>query len=397
MMTQPVRSTYAGDPMRAFLDRLWRPTHAEGPDAPLIVGLIFNALPIVAGVGVLLQRHAIGSPGRDMLFVGLAILPWVTELAGITLPRLLFGALVIAGTVGLMLRPVVIDIAPFMLVFMVAQMAALTTAGPSVFWLVVAIGTMAGMNIAGRFNQALPWYFGLALSWVGGFMVRFQVRLLADLRAAQNDLAARAAVDERRRIARELHDVIAHSMTVMMLHVTGARRALDRDPHDAATALEEAERLGRLSLQDVRRTVGLLGPDDPRTRAPLPAAADVGALIEEFRAAGATITSHIDGAVGTLEPTAGLALYRIVQESLTNAAKHAPGLPVAVTIRSDPESTSLRVENRLPNGQARGTERGLGLLGMQERTVLLGGTFSAAAQEGRWIVQAELPRTDLST
>jgi len=220
------------------------------------------------------------------------------------------------------------------------------------------------------------------------------VQLLAKLRAAQEELATRAATDERRRIARELHDVIAHSLTVMMLHVTGARRALERDTRDATAALEEAERLGRQSLQDVRRVVGVLGVEGGREPAPMPGAPDLTTLIDQFRNAGATISANIDGELGTLEPTAGLALYRIVQESLTNAAKHAPGMPIEVAIEVGPDRTSIRVVNVVSDAAAPRTavrSSGLGLWGMNERAALLGGTVSAGADDRSWIVEVIVP------
>lgn len=387
-------------------------------ESPAAIAWLWTLLPIATGVGILVQRHALTSPGRATLFVAITVLPWLIGLVALLPPRrvytvsigsttfwsfarhMLFPLLIFGGTSGLLLRPVDIDIGPFPLVFMVSEGAAVGPLAESVFWALAAMGLMVGVDVWGPYDQSYPWFIGIALAWGGGMMVRAQMRLLTQLRAAQEDLAARAATDERRRIARELHDVIAHSLTVMMLHVTGARRALERDTRDAGSALEEAERLGRQSLQDVRRAVGVLGSGAAGQPAPMPGASDVTTLVDQFRGAGATIVADIRGELGALEPTAGLALYRIVQESLTNAAKHAPGMPVEVSIEVGSDRTSVRVINVLPDAAAPKTvvrSNGLGLWGMKERAALLGGSVSAGADDRSWIVEAIVPTSAQAT
>ena len=153
--------------------------------------------------------------------------------------------------------------------------------------------------------------------------------LVAQLRAAQAGLAAKARAEERNRISRDLHDVIAHSLTVSLLHVMSARLAVESDPEDAARSLAEAERLGRESLAEVRQVVGLLRadgavPDLDRTL-PQPGVSGVPSLVERFQAAGADVTLTVDGDAGRLPATVGLAVYRILQEALTNVIRHAPG------------------------------------------------------------------------
>jgi signal transduction histidine kinase len=385
---------------------------------PGLFAWLWTSLPLLTAVGILLQRNALASPGRETFFVGIAVFPWVIALASLLPPRraysitiestllwkvarrVIFPGLVIGGTFGLLLQPVDIDIGPFPLVFMVSEMAAIAPVADGIFWAFAAMGLMAGIDIWGPYDQSYPWFIAIALAWGGGMMVRTLMHLLERLRTAQEDLAARAATDERRRIARELHDVIAHSLTVMMLHVTGARRALSRDTGDAATALEEAERLGRQSLQDVRRVVGVLGSDAAGEPAPMPGAPDVTALVDQFRGAGATIAADIRGELRELEPTAGLALYRIVQECLTNAAKHAPGMPVDVSIEVRSDRTLVRVINVLPDAAAPRTvtrSNGLGLWGMKERAALLGGSVSAGADDRSWIVEAIVPSAKATT
>ena len=127
-------------------------------------------------------------------------------------------------------------------------------------------------------------------------LVRHEFVLVERLRAAQADLAERSRAEERNRIARELHDVIAHSLTVSLLHVTSARLAVEHDPADASRALAEAERLGRQSLTEVRATMGLLRPAPARASPPpVPGAGQLPELVEQLRDAGADVSLVIDG------------------------------------------------------------------------------------------------------
>jgi len=233
-----------------------------------------------------------------------------------------------------------------------------------------------------------PWMFGTIFTVLATAMVRHERYLVAQLRAAQADLAESARAEERNRIARELHDVIAHTLIVSQLHVASARLAVENDPSDAARSLAEAERLGRESLAEVRRAVGLLRQDeDGGTVAPLPGAADLPALVERFRSAGTDITLTATDDLGSVPATTGLALYRVVQEALTNAVKHASGWPVTVEVDLDAARAELVVETGAPPG--RGT--GLGLASMRERASSVGGRCEAGPGGRGWQVRAELP------
>jgi signal transduction histidine kinase len=232
------------------------------------------------------------------------------------------------------------------------------------------------------------WVGGTCFAAVGCLFARRQRELVAELQAAQAGLAQRAQAEERNRIARELHDVIAHTLTVSLMHVTSARLAVQDDPADALRALEEAERLGRDSLDEVRHVVGLLrraDAVDPAT--PLPGSVDVPALIEGFRGAGADVHASIDGDLTSLPGTVGLAAYRILQEALTNATKHAPAARAAVHVALRPHAVCLTVDSSgTPGGGA-----GLGLIGMRERAQALGGTLEAGPGGTGWLVHVELP------
>jgi signal transduction histidine kinase len=235
------------------------------------------------------------------------------------------------------------------------------------------------------------WMAGVTLTAVFCLLIRRERNLLTRLRRAQADLAEQAKTQERNRIARELHDVIGHTLTVSLLHVQSARLAVEHDPADAARALAEAERLGRECLAEVRATVGMLREDDAAgsrpPAAPLPGAGDLPALVEQFRSAGADITFTIEGDTGGLPATVGLAVYRIVQEALTNAVKHAPGAPTEVRLTVSPGEVTLTADSQAVPG----TGTGLGVVSMRERAESVGGTCQAGPGGRGWLVRATLP------
>jgi signal transduction histidine kinase len=238
------------------------------------------------------------------------------------------------------------------------------------------------------------WIAGTTFTVVFSLLIVHQIDLVAQLRAAQAGLAEQARTQERNRIARELHDILGHTLTVSLLHVQSARLAVEHDPADAARALAEAERLGRECLAEVRTTVGMLRRDADGARAseepgtvPLPGVDGLPALVERFRSAGADVTFTVDGDTAGLPATAGLAVYRILQEALTNAAKHAPRAPTAVRLVVGAGTVTLTADSLAEPGA--GT--GLGVISMRERAESLGGTCEAGPGGRGWLVRATLP------
>ncbi len=234
-----------------------------------------------------------------------------------------------------------------------------------------------------------PWTAGVTVSVLAALLVRHEFVLVERLQSAQIDLAEKTRLAERARIARELHDVLAHSLTVSLLHVTSARLAVEHDPDDASRALAEAERLGRQALTEVRATMGLLrvdGGSDLST--PIPSGDQIPELVAEFCRAGVTVCPVIDGNLSTLPETVGSTLYRIVQEALTNAARHAPGAKVTIDVAATNGHVDLRVDSA--GTPQHGT--GMGLANMAERARALGGTCAAGPGGQGWLVTARLPR-----
>jgi signal transduction histidine kinase len=231
-----------------------------------------------------------------------------------------------------------------------------------------------------------PWFAGTLFSGVACILARRQQQLLEQLREAQAGLAERAAAEERNRIAHDLHDVIGHALTVSLLHITSARLALAEDPAEAEGALAEAERLAQQSLADVRAVVGLM--KDPSAAAPLPGVAEVDGLVESFRRAGSPVELEVVGDLSTLTATEGLTVYRILQEALTNVARHAPGAAATVRLEVAGGHTTVQVDS--DGAPARPSPDGAGLTGMRERAEAMGGRFSAGPWGNGWRVEAVL-------
>jgi signal transduction histidine kinase len=281
-----------------------------------------------------------------------------------------------------------------LLVWLVGEMACRARLAPMLLAGLATVGVVVGRTIAEpSFAHAwIYWLGGAGVAFLTGFLLRRQQLTLMELRDAQAALAGEAARRERQRIAREVHDVVAHTLTVTLMHVSAARRALERDPAGAGEALEEAELLGRRSLADIRRTVGLLrAEDEGPDRHALPDATDLPSLISSYEAAGTPVSVRTGGGLDDLPPAVGLTVYRLVQEALSNAAGHAPGAPVDLRLEVRRHEVRIEVSNPVGRDGAAPRAGGLGLVGMRERVALLGGRLDAGARDGTWTVRARLP------
>jgi signal transduction histidine kinase len=207
-----------------------------------------------------------------------------------------------------------------------------------------------------------------------------------------------ASVQERNRIAREMHDVVAHSLTVMVALSDGASRALERDPEKARAVLGELSTTGRAALADMRRVLGVLRADSGAAgREPMPGGLQ--ALVEGFRAAGLPVVLVQEGEALPDDATFRLSVFRIVQESLTNVLRYARGLSrVEVRVAREGATVRIRVEDDggpASDGAANELGTGGGIAGMRERAALFGGSLSAGPRPGGgWRVDAELHWTE---
>lgn len=239
-----------------------------------------------------------------------------------------------------------------------------------------------------------------AVAWLVGDAVRLRSMYTAAVeeRAAllereRTERARIAVLEERERIARELHDAVAHHVSVVVIQAGAGLRALGSRPDDARAALTAIDASGRRALTDMRRIVSMLGDaDEPMSR---PGLDRLGDLIEQVRAAGLSVQLSVQGERRPLDPELEASAYRIVQESLTNSLKHAGGGGRArVTVRYAPDAVSVAVEDERGTGVAPPLEpahEGRGLAGMRERVALFRGTFAAGPTPSGFRVSAELP------
>jgi signal transduction histidine kinase len=212
----------------------------------------------------------------------------------------------------------------------------------------------------------------------------------------QRALLATAA--ERSRIAREMHDVVAHSLSVMIALADGAAAAIDRSPASALAAVDQVADTGRAALADMRRVLGVLSDGDA-TFSPPPGGMDLDTLVQSYRATGMPVTVTVSGAPLPTDVGLQLAVYRIVQESLTNALRHATDTgPTAVVVARTPGSVRISVASpiALPAPQPpRGGGRGI--IGMRERAAIYGGSVDAGPHGPVWRVRADLHWDEEST
>ncbi|HMD92434.1 MAG TPA: histidine kinase [Trebonia sp.] len=268
----------------------------------------------------------------------------------------------------------------------------------------IATGAPAG-TLAGYPAAFLGlWAFGLTRR---AYVLRAEQaeEALEQARRAHKAEAQAAALAERARIAREIHDVLAHSLGAVSVNLQAAEGLLSSLPDDSpelAKAIECVERAGaftREGLAEARRAIlALRDTDEPGPVAPARSLADqLRALTDEYRADGdAPVDFSVTGEPYPVGAEAGLTAFRTAQEALTNARKHAPGQPVSVTLRFDPAATAVHVVNPLPPEAAAGplahSGAGYGLTGLRERAALIGGTLITGPADGQWSVCLTIPR-----
>jgi signal transduction histidine kinase len=359
---------------------------------PLAV-LALVGLGAAAGQYLLSNRPTLVPVAVGALAVG-AVLPAVVAYTRPVLAWRLAFLMMFAGTVNegpkepWPWNPVQI----FVFLFVLARLAVVSRESWLTFWATAfSVGTV--FLYAPPSNAWGAAVLLVAIASIGDIFARR--RRTGELVAEQNELtelerAKRAVLEERTRIAREMHDVVAHHMSMIAVRaetapfrVPGMTEATQAELATIASAAREA-------LTDMRRLLGVLRSEREETlTAPQPGLADVDALVETARAAGLDVALELEGLDG-VPPTVGLAAYRIVQEALANAARHAPDGPVTIRARGTAGQLLLLVTNPLPD-RANGGSGGHGLAGMRERAVLLSGTLSAGPVDGEFVVSAILP------
>ena len=293
----------------------------------------------------------------------------------------------------------------------------------STFAALVIVTFTAGLEVDpprsywGLVLATVPFYVGFALttpqvsdfvavtvlyggSWAVGQMVRQRTRQAAEHAARadraeeeREERAARAVAEERTRIARELHDVVAHSISVVTVQTQAVRRRLDPSLTREIEDLKAVETTARQAMAEMRRLFGVLRAEGERASlSPQPGLDQLDRLIGETRAAGVPVELSLEGEPVPLSPGLGLAAYRVVQEALTNVRKHAPGGCVRVCLHYGEAHLDLVVEDTGGGAGDRLDGAGYGLLGMRERVTLYGGTLDTGPRPGGgFTVRARLP------
>jgi signal transduction histidine kinase len=255
--------------------------------------------------------------------------------------------------------------------------------------------------------EAIQALLPLAAAWFIGDSIAARRRYQAGLaeqaereRAAEVELARQQVREERVRIARELHDVVAHTLAVITVQAGVGRRLMARRPEEASSALESIETIGRTAQEELRVVLSLLRDEETRTAAlaPAPGLVDVKELVETVRAAGTPVDLQLSGTDRRLSPALELSVYRVVQEALTNVVKHAPGARATVDLAVSAHRVRLGVtDDGAPAGHPAGSDGpargpGHGIVGMRERIGAFGGWLVAepTAERGFRVI-AEVP------
>ncbi|GAA2436961.1 sensor histidine kinase [Streptomyces lavendulocolor] len=365
---------------------------------PLAADVLITAALTSVAVTLGQEAPSQGWPSLDLaghLLVGLVNLPVVVRgrapVAVCLFVLVMWTVYVTAGY-----WPVVNSFAPMLAVYTVASLRPLRTAA----WcaaLMSAVWVYAGL-VSDR--AAMPSVVGQALGFSlvlvrFGHVARRSAELARRLRAEQEERARREVAEERGRIARELHDVVAHHMSVISVQAGLARFVFDSDPGTARTALGTIAGTSAEALEELRRVLQVLRADwDSGPAAPMPGLARLEETADRVRAGGVPVELRVDGAPRPLPPGVDLCAYRVVQEALTNVLKHAPGSTARVEVRYRPHHVEVSVTD---DGQGVIQDRvatggGHGLIGMRERAKLYGGTISIGPRsEGGFAVRLTLP------
>ena len=261
----------------------------------------------------------------------------------------------------------------------------------------VSVLSSVAISVGEYSERGLNWVeiaFGLVISvglpiLVGRMTFNRRRRVLRDRTLAARD----AVIAERATIARELHDVVAHHMSVMVVQAGAARSVVETAPDAAADGLRQIEASGRTGLAEMRRLLEILKADHADgDLAPQPGLAHLDELLDGMRATGLRVEAVVEGEPRPLPPGVDLSAYRIVQEALTNSLRHAGGASARVRLRYEPDALDLEVIDDGPGATADNVGGGHGLIGMRERAQLFGGEVEAGSRPGGgFAVRARLP------
>ena len=372
--------------------------------------LLIVALAITGMLELIILRDSPGAPTTSLWFS-------VPAMAVLVLPLLAYRRYPFAAPASYWLLAIAITLVDGTLIPFVDSLSVVGLAAAFLLgnlqdgrkaWLGLAL-VVAAMLIVVHYipgQSPVNWYVFITLryvaAWIAGYALhqRSEQVEAAEVRAAraesEREAAARVAVaEERSRIARELHDIVAHAVSVMVLQVGAVRHKLPESMAEDSDALRRVERAGRTALAEMRRLLGAMRREGDEVEfVPQPGLDGLSALLAEVGRAGLPAKLHVDGDPYPLPRGIDLSAYRIVQEGLTNALKHARASDADVTLRYRPDEIEIEIRD---NGEGGATNNGLGhgLVGVRERVKIYGGKMSAgSAPEGGFVLSTRLPIAD---
>jgi signal transduction histidine kinase len=268
------------------------------------------------------------------------------------------------------------------------------------------LGALATPALVGLLSRSPEWRgerqvqdyavlgFFVCGAWVAGYLIRRRALQLRAAEAAGGERARTAVREERTRIARELHDVVAHSVSIIALQAGAAEALIERDPTAARQHMATVRRTAHDALGEMRRLLDVLRENEP-SYTPQPQLASIHELVATAREAGQRIDLDEDGDLDRVPAGLALSAYRIVQEALTNVRKHVGAVPTRVSIRNDGSRLELEIANEPGDAAVAPNGSGHGLIGMHERARLYGGSLTTSeAADGGFVVRASLPLED---
>jgi signal transduction histidine kinase len=303
-------------------------------------------------------------------------------LAWVTIPTVVGDALVVTQTAYLVVIIALAVVAAGHVRRVDAVVMAVCLVSPFFIWFLETSNWHRGIG-------AWLWFGGLLIGWGFGRVVGQQWALIDELERTRTKLAEAAVAEDRQRIARDLHDLVGHSFSVVLLHLSGARLNLASSPTEAEDALRQAETVGRRGMDELRQALKLMH-QGTRSHAPCEPG-ELDSLVASYRDAGMRVDLDVAGDLDGISAAPRIVLHDVLREALTNVAKHATAPEATIRIGVDRDSVTVRVRSRLGSGSPR-AGAGMGLAGLEHRVAAVDGTFQARPDREHWVVQARLPR-----
>jgi signal transduction histidine kinase len=358
---------------------------------PRAIDLALVALLIVVGAGAALHRHHLGAGAVPLAICEVLPLLWRRRHPG-TVVGIITAIALTSIALGVWAIPLPLGVALYTLMAVRTDRAARVVGVASIVAVAIAVLSAGGLGFG---DNAARVVFLIAAALLGESVGsrRAYIQEIEEkaerLEREQEIEARRAAAEEQARIARELHDVVAHALSVIVVQAGAADDAFERDPAAARSSIRAVDESARSALTDLRRVLGILQQDSPDYE-PQAGLERLDSLIESVRATGLAVSVEVEGSKRPLPPSVAMSAYRIVQEALTNSLKHAQAEHVRIRIRyGQTLEVDVRDDGR---GATNGTAPGRGLIGMRERVTVLGGTLAAGPDAaGGYRVRAEIP------